>query len=369
MSTSSSRWLKQRPEHITVLGAGILGAAVAHHLSRRGARVTVADAQTPGGRSTTASFACVNGSAKTEPVLAALNDRGVAEYHDISAALGDAAVRFTGQHFVATDPDSLCVAEQRVHAARARGYGGEFVTGAVLRGREPRLRLDTDPLAVAWFHADGWADPDAIRRHFLTGLQVQRRRATSITPTASGGVRIGFEDGGSADSDRVVNATGVGAADIHLPAAPAARGTASLGLVVSVDTPVDLVSTVIRTARLGIRPDGHNRALLHSHDLDARITHGEVATHAAVDILLDRARHMFPDAVDIAVRRVTVGPRPISPDGAPSVGTLSDVAGYYELSAHSGVTLGPLLGRLLAEEILTGTPDPLLAPFRPDRFR
>ncbi|MFC7328298.1 NAD(P)/FAD-dependent oxidoreductase [Marinactinospora rubrisoli] len=357
------------PEHITVLGAGILGAAAAHHLSRRGARVSVIDAQTAGDRATTASFACVNGSAKSEPALAALNDRGVAEYHHVAAALGDAAVRFTGQHFVATDAESLRVAELRVHAARARGYGGELLDGAALREREPRMRLDTVPLAVAWFDADGWADPDAIRRHFLTGLQVRQRRATSIVPTSSGRLRVEFADGDSTDTDRVVNATGAGAPDIHLPAARTTRGAASFGLVVSVDTPVDLVSTVIRTPRLGIRPDGHNRALLHSHDVDAVITRGEITTHDATEILLDRARHMFPDAVGINARRATIGPRPIPPDGAPSVGALAAVPGYYELSAHSGVTLAPLLGRLLAEEILTGAHNPLTAPFRPDRFR
>jgi glycine/D-amino acid oxidase-like deaminating enzyme len=35
---------------------------------------------------------------------------------------------------------------------------------------------------------------------------------------------------------------------------------------------------------------------------------------------------------------------------------------------HSGVTLGPLIGRLLAQEILTGEVEPVAAPFRPDRF-
>jgi glycine/D-amino acid oxidase-like deaminating enzyme len=35
---------------------------------------------------------------------------------------------------------------------------------------------------------------------------------------------------------------------------------------------------------------------------------------------------------------------------------------------HSGVTLGPLIGRLLAREILTSEVDPLIAPFRADRF-
>jgi len=39
------------------------------------------------------------------------------------------------------------------------------------------------------------------------------------------------------------------------------------------------------------------------------------------------------------------------------------------LATHSGVTLGPLLGRLIADEIVRGTPSAMLGPFRPDRFR
>ena len=35
---------------------------------------------------------------------------------------------------------------------------------------------------------------------------------------------------------------------------------------------------------------------------------------------------------------------------------------------HSGATLGLVAGELLSEEIVSGTPHPLLDPFRPDRF-
>ena len=40
----------------------------------------------------------------------------------------------------------------------------------------------------------------------------------------------------------------------------------------------------------------------------------------------------------------------------------------WMIATHSGVTLGPLLGRLIADEILRDTPSATLAPFRPDRF-
>jgi glycine/D-amino acid oxidase-like deaminating enzyme len=62
------------------------------------------------------------------------------------------------------------------------------------------------------------------------------------------------------------------------------------------------------------------------------------------------------------------GMRPVPADGHSCVGKVSAIPGYYEAVTHSGVTLGPLIGRLLAREILTSEVDPLIAPFRADRF-
>ncbi|HET7036321.1 MAG TPA: hypothetical protein VFI42_11630, partial [Thermomicrobiaceae bacterium] len=63
-----------------------------------------------------------------------------------------------------------------------------------------------------------------------------------------------------------------------------------------------------------------------------------------------------------------IGTRPLPVDGRSCLGAVSAAPGYYEAVTHSGVTLGPLLGRLLTQEILRGVVDPLAAPFRPDRF-
>jgi glycine/D-amino acid oxidase-like deaminating enzyme len=40
----------------------------------------------------------------------------------------------------------------------------------------------------------------------------------------------------------------------------------------------------------------------------------------------------------------------------------------YLAVTHKGVTLAPVPGRLVADEIATGEPEWLLAPFRPGRF-
>lgn len=65
------------------------------------------------------------------------------------------------------------------------------------------------------------------------------------------------------------------------------------------------------------------------------------------------------------------GLRPMTPDGLPVIGHLPTRAPIYVAAGHAmlGITLGPITGQLLSRQILTGEPDPLLAPFAPDRFR
>jgi len=63
-----------------------------------------------------------------------------------------------------------------------------------------------------------------------------------------------------------------------------------------------------------------------------------------------------------------VSNRPIPAYVFPSVGSVSTVPGYYEAVSHSGITLGPVLGQLLAAEITSGECDDMLADFRPERF-
>ena len=64
--------------------------------------------------------------------------------------------------------------------------------------------------------------------------------------------------------------------------------------------------------------------------------------------------------------RVESALRPIPQDGLPAVGLVQP--GLYTVVSHSGVTLAPILGALVAEELLTGRKVSLLESFRPDRF-
>jgi glycine/D-amino acid oxidase-like deaminating enzyme len=55
-------------------------------------------------------------------------------------------------------------------------------------------------------------------------------------------------------------------------------------------------------------------------------------------------------------------------DRLPIVGRLPWLDSLYLAVTHTGVSLAPVLGRLVAGEVADQTADGLLAPFRPGRF-
>ena len=105
-------------------------------------------------------------------------------------------------------------------------------------------------------------------------------------------------------------------------------------------------------------------------DLDRRVTETTAPTAAAdvAALLLERAAGVVPAARHASVVDCRIGVRPMPADRHTIAGRLPELANAWVLATHSGITLGPLLGRLIAPEILRDTPSAALAPFRPARF-
>ena len=74
-------------------------------------------------------------------------------------------------------------------------------------------------------------------------------------------------------------------------------------------------------------------------------------------------RHTRQKVVD-----TRLGVRPMPADHHTIAGRIPGFENAWMIATHSGVTLGPLLGRLLADEIVRGVPSSMLVPFRPERF-
>lgn len=83
--------------------------------------------------------------------------------------------------------------------------------------------------------------------------------------------------------------------------------------------------------------------------------------------ILGRIGEVFPAARGRAAERLTLGFRPMPRDGFPVVGYLPGSSSVYVAVMHSGVTLAPIMGRLVAAEVIEDVSEALLSPYRPDR--
>jgi glycine/D-amino acid oxidase-like deaminating enzyme len=142
------------------------------------------------------------------------------------------------------------------------------------------------------------------------------------------------------------------------------------GLLAVTSRPARALGRVVHAPGIHLRPDPSGGLLLGACDVDLLVTEtsspGMASEIAAV--LLERAARVFAPARDVRLVECRIGVRPMPADNQTVAGRIPGFANAWMLATHSGVTLGPLLGQLIAGEILGGAPAAALAPFRPERF-
>ena len=96
----------------------------------------------------------------------------------------------------------------------------------------------------------------------------------------------------------------------------------------------------------------------------------ERATVSGVADLLEAVADVLPRARHAGFGAVRVGLRPGTPDDLPVVGRSAVAPGLVYATGHyrNGVLLAPLTARLVADLVLDGREDPLLAAVAPARF-
>lgn len=344
-------------QHILVVGAGILGACATWHLARGGARVTICDPDGAGGRASARSFAWINAAwGNAEPYFR-LRLAAMAEWRALSSVPGVAPV-FAGSLSWDLSPEAMA------EAARVQpgwGYDVAMVDAAGARRIEPALRRPPERALHA--PGEGAVEPVAAARALIAdavgrGATLRRDRVAEIDGR---GVTLG--DGTRVAADHVVLAAGAGtdalagAAGLRLPM------TAPPGLLASSAPVARILRGLVIAPGLHVRqrPDG---SLLAGADFGG--SDPGAASEAVAAGLMGAVADLLETTAPPRLAGWTVGHRPTPEDGVAVVGRVSDRLSVA--LTHSGVTLAPVLGRLLAEEILEGVRDPLAAAFRPERF-
>jgi glycine/D-amino acid oxidase-like deaminating enzyme len=359
---------------VAVIGAGIIGSSVAYRLSVGGAEVVLIDGAEPGSGTTSASFAWVNANNKLPREYFELNRAGMREHERLRDEIGGDWLHPTGNLIQATDEGREDL-ERRVERLRSWSYAAEMLPASTVNERlEPEVVFPDPKTKIAHFPEESWVEAPALTEALVQAAS--HDGALTLVGGAVHGIEVGgagvtasLENGDAVRADAVVNATGASAASVAGMVERELPLDVFRGLLVRVAVSGGPLRHLLHTPRINVRPDGDGYVLLHHDSVDEKLSDDFAGTEDPLCAeLLERARRVLPALAEAEVVEARFGLRPVPADGHSCVGALSGVPGYYEAVTHSGVTLGPLVGRLLAREVLTGEVDPLIAPFRPDRF-
>ncbi|MFC7110671.1 NAD(P)/FAD-dependent oxidoreductase [Nonomuraea rubra] len=249
---------------VVVIGAGVVGAAVAAGLTRRGAQVTVLEARTPGAGTSSTSVAWVNANNKTPRAYFDLNQAAVWAHHQLA---GDHFFPTGNLECAATDEHRELL-EARVTRLIGMGYPVERVTARRALALEPDLVPPPPGTEYVFFPGEAYVHPLRLLGRLLGeardgGATLECGAEVSAIEASASGAKVTVADGRTFAGDAVVTCAGrwtqhvAALAGLTVPMLdPAVSGTVTNGFLVTTSPVPARLSRVLTTAGLNLRPDG-----------------------------------------------------------------------------------------------------------------
>ena len=200
---------------VIVIGAGIIGAACARALARRGLQVLVLDAGLHGATAAGMGHLLV---LDDNPAELALSQYSLQRWRELGADLPDScAYRCNGTLWLAANAEEMAVAHSKFLNLQAQGVACELIGASALRQREPELSEGLEGGLL--INGDGILYAPATAGWMLETPNIRQRRARV---NAVDGNRVCLDDGHWLSADAVVLANGIQANELcpELPIEP-----------------------------------------------------------------------------------------------------------------------------------------------------
>ena len=370
--------LMPRPQDVIVVGAGIIGCAVAYELARRGVSVQVVDQRSTGMGATQASagiLAPYIEAAEAGPLLD-LTVRSLRLFDDfvtrLSADSGMAIpYQRTGTLQVALTADAMAELTANAAGLATRHVAASLLDSQSVHEAEPHLGGDVVGGLLVPCH--GFVAAGELTRALVAGARLhgtQIVEGSTVRRVAAGGSDVLVEtDRGSFSAATVVLAAGSWSSQVEIAGA-------------SIRPPVHPIrGQLLRLAWMGpqvARTVWGDRCYLVPWDdgtllVGATVEDVGYDEHTTVDgvrQLMDAACELLPRARAAGFLGARAGLRPATRDELPIIGPSQVVPGLMYATGHyrNGVLLAPLTAELVADAVLDDRSDPLLAAVSPQRF-
>ncbi|HEU0054176.1 MAG TPA: glycine oxidase ThiO, partial [Longimicrobium sp.] len=363
---------------VVVIGAGVVGCAVARVAARAGMRVTVIERGAPGAEASHAAAGMLSPLAEASApgpfleLLLAARER----YPAVSAELRDEAgvdVGYSdaGTLYLSLREEDDAELEERFAWQAPLGLGVERLTAGEARALEPRVspaarmalrfpgdhQVDNRVLSAAL-----WTAAARAGARFLLGDEVAalRREGGRVT-----GVELA--SGERLAAGRVVVAGGAWAGALGglpraLPVVPVH------GQLLALRGDPGFFRHVVDSPRCYLVPRADGRVIAGA--TVERTGYAKTVTPWGLRRLLDGAVEIAPELERVAFAEAWAGLRPGTPDGLPIIGRDPEVEGLIYATGHyrNGILLAPLTGDVVGALLRDHAPDVDLAPYAIDRF-
>lgn len=358
-----------------IVGGGIVGAACALHLTRKGIRPLVLEADFVGAGATSAGMGHLT-VMDDSPAQFALSARSCRLWADLGERHGQQWEDDPcGTLWVASEEEELALIASKAVLYREQGLSVEELSGEELAAAEPELRAGL---------AGGLLVPDDRVIYAPKAVRWLMREAETLgAEVREGTVVRSLEDGTAVCDTEVFEAeTIVLAAGAHSPRLlPALPVEPRKGHLVITDRYPGFCRHQIlelgylesahemghQSVAFNVQPRATDQVLIGS---SRELVGWDGGIHRElVSAMIDRACDFMPRLADLSVLRIWTGFRPASPDNLPLIGRWEPVEGLWIAAGHEGlgITTSLATGELLADLIADETPALDPAPFDPMR--
>jgi len=385
LAPSVSRATTAVAPRVAVIGGGIVGCSIAYQLAKAGADVTLLERNRIAGQASHGTFAWINATwAKQPRSYHHFNQLGLRHWHELGREL-DIPIVWGGSLEWFESEERQRRLEDDIDEQIKWGEPASMLDAKQMIALEPALILGPSTRA-AYSAADGAVNPvEACQRlvESARGFGAQSHEGVAVDDVrideATGSCSLLTSDG-ELPVDRYVIATGADPFAIEKLAAAEVPQRSTPGVIVVTKPVPPLLSRIVVAPGVHVLQRADGRIVLgeqdgvptdgsHATRLTARPTRfpNDAIANQHAERVMALARRFIQGLEAVEVEEVIIGWRPLPLDGHPVLGSSRKRPQSYVAVMHSGVSLAPVVGKLVAAEIMSGRESPLLRNYRPNR--
>lgn len=362
---------------IVIIGGGVIGASIAHHLGAAGVDDVVLLERGALGSGSTCKAAGGVRAQFSDALNIQISARSMAAYRRFGDSHGqEIDFRSAGYLFLLSRPGDVAAFEASVALQNELGVPSRMVDIAEAKRLSPLIETD-GVLAAAYSAEDGYCTPESVVLGYAAsarahGAQLITDCEVLGISTVAGEIRAVDTNRGTVATDVVICAAGAWSAavgamvGVDLPVAPYRRELAFTEPVADTGA---VPMTIDFSAGFYFRPEGRG-LLLGMSDPDEPPGFGIQRSAAWLGKLADAIRTRTPKLLDVGLTSGWAGLYEVTPDHNALIGEAAAAGRFLYATGFSGhgFMQAPAVGEIVTDLVLGREPFVAVTDLSADRF-